>query len=604
MNNKRITSLDFSSSTIDKVIYQIESGIIQIPDIQRGLVWSNEQKTKLLYTLINKFPYGAIILGKIHKDYNNDNDYKFIIDGLQRTTTMIDIYYNPFKYIDDNLEKEILKDFVNEYIQYYKGHTSNEPCDDDVEKLKNIGKKMIKYTKDRNKIDNAPWIDHALNSNYFNFYSLDEYHIKEFFDKVYEKFKDNIFRGFQFQIQEFIGSEDDISEIFQVINEQGKPLTDIEILKSKLTKYKIYEEFEEKNQILNFKNKFFENILLNYKFKNNNSSNNISIFDYLFYIVYNIFNNKEMRIFQESPLLEEFEKNVDNNKSKNINMEWFKIVRFILNILYGYNGSIESIIINFYNYLKNNDVNYQEEIHKISNIILKSFNKINDVLIFPKYKYVDANKKLIKKFRNKNFKFNKSESFLLIATFMKLINKDDNNELIYKNIFKHIIKYAHYKPFSSSSYENVFSYFLNDDMISNINISDCINHEVELKDEDALLKIITPLILLKNDSCKYLYYTKIFNDDIFNKIEILENKDKKSFENSLSNFFVFLSDNEELPQSSFDIFNDYFYQKSTNENLKNEYKNLLQHILTSNELTIDNLKRFKKLRIDLLSNEE
>lgn len=604
MNNKRIKSLKFSSCPISEVTYEIESGIIQIPDIQRGLVWSDEQKTKLLYTLINKFPYGAIILGKIYRDYNNnDKDYKFIIDGLQRTTTMLDIYYNPFRYIDDNLEKEILNDFVNEYIQYYKGHTRNEPCEEDVEKLKNIGKKMIKNTKNSIKIDNLPW-DDALNSNYFNFYDFDEYNIKKIFNRVYTEFKDNIFSSFQFQIQEFIGSEDDISEIFQVINEQGKPLTDIEILKSKLAKYKIYNEFEKKNEILNFKNKFFENILQNYKFKNNNSSNNISIFDYLFYIVYNIFKNNEMRVFKESPLLEEFEKNVDNNKSKNINMEWFKIVRFILNILYGYNGNIESIIINFYNYSQNNDVNYQEEIHKINNLILKAFNKINDVLIFPKYKYVDTNKKLVKKSANRNFKFNKSESFLLIATFMKLINKDDNNKLIYNNIFKHIVKYAQYKPFSSSSYEKAFSYFLNDDMISNINISDCINHEAELNDEDAILKIITPLILLKKDSCKYLYYTKIFNDDIFNKIDILERKDKKSFEKSLSNFFVFLSDNEELFQSSFNIFNDYFYQKSTNENLKNNYKNMLQHILTSNELTIDDLKKFKKLRIDLLFSEE
>lgn len=600
MNSKN-GNLENRNLSFNSIIENIKNGVYQIPDIQRGLVWTNEQKTKLMYTLLNRFPYGAIILGKTNKY----PEYTFIIDGLQRITTMIDIYYNPFKYIDKKMEENILDSFIKKYYEYCEEENQLLNLSiDDKEKLKKIGQKMIGNVKQITKIDNLP-CDEDVENN-LNFDDFNKKRIIKDFIKVYEEFKKLIFDGLYIQIQEYRGTEEDISEIFQVINEQGKPLTDIEILKSKLSRYKIEKDFKDKENINIFKKKVFENILAAYEFKNDNATNNnISIFDYFFYIVYNIFNSNEIsREFKDSPILNNIQKNVDNNKSNNFSMEWFKIVRFILNIIYNYNDNIEDEIINFFEDSKKNDVDYRQIINKISDLIIKTFNELDNIIHFPNYKIFDLNRNRVGKPKNKNFKFDNSESFLLIGSFMKLVkNNKCGDNYVYKNIFKHIIKYAYTKPFSSSSYENAFSLFVNDDMLSDINISDVFDLETEFNDNNAILKIITPLILLNNDKCEYLFYTKFIDDNIFNKVENLENKHKDLFAKSICNYFVFISNNDNQPKIN-SIIDDYFYQKSTNENLKNEYKTKFEKILNSHTLSYNDLSEFKNLRIKLLFDGE
>ena len=64
--------------------------LITQPDFQRKLVWRNEQKSRFVESIILNFPIPPIYLNE-----NIEATY-MIIDGLQRTTTLLDFYQNKF----------------------------------------------------------------------------------------------------------------------------------------------------------------------------------------------------------------------------------------------------------------------------------------------------------------------------------------------------------------------------------------------------------------------------------------------------------------------------------------------------------------------------
>ena len=83
--------------TVEKLSNEINSQKIKVPKYQRGTVWNNQQKERLIDSMNKGFPFGSILL------YKNDKNEKQIIDGLQRSTTIIEFVRNPAQYfMDDN----------------------------------------------------------------------------------------------------------------------------------------------------------------------------------------------------------------------------------------------------------------------------------------------------------------------------------------------------------------------------------------------------------------------------------------------------------------------------------------------------------------------
>ena len=325
MNNNQLKS---NNKSIKELIELIKDREIVVPEIQRGLVWDEKMKQKFLQSIIKKYPYGAVILGRTHEDKK-----KFIIDGLQRTTTLISIYNNCYKYIDEETIDELFKYFREQIKEHIKDIHDTKIAEDwiaeNVEKIQDTFKKNISDWKEHDVINFEECAIHFpfLTNEYSN--KLDKY-----YRQTYKYFRNEIISidNFELKIQEFTGTMEDISEIFIVINEQGKPLSEIEILKSKLSlnsvdENKIKEIF---NKVIDYKNNQFVSLLNLFGDDIQiQKSNKVSYFDLFYYITYNTI-EKQNKDFKEGVYLK---KAVANDK-KIKQSDWFKITRFIIASLY------------------------------------------------------------------------------------------------------------------------------------------------------------------------------------------------------------------------------------------------------------------------------
>ena len=76
-----------------------ENGELQLPIFQRGKVWDAKKKSELIYTLLT----GGVIPEII--TYEDNNGIRYLLDGFQRTSTIIDFINNQFKLkLDPNIE--------------------------------------------------------------------------------------------------------------------------------------------------------------------------------------------------------------------------------------------------------------------------------------------------------------------------------------------------------------------------------------------------------------------------------------------------------------------------------------------------------------------
>lgn len=92
--------------TVKKLNDDIENKKITVPKYQRGAVWNKQQKDKLIDSMNKGYPFGSILL------YEKDNNRQ-IIDGLQRSTTIIEYVKNPAKFFtDENLNDEIMNEII------------------------------------------------------------------------------------------------------------------------------------------------------------------------------------------------------------------------------------------------------------------------------------------------------------------------------------------------------------------------------------------------------------------------------------------------------------------------------------------------------------
>ena len=78
---------------------------IEVPTFQRNLVWSDEQKKTFIDSVKRGFPIGTLLFYKIP-----GRDAFSLIDGLQRSSTILDYINNPTKYFDvTDIENDIVE---------------------------------------------------------------------------------------------------------------------------------------------------------------------------------------------------------------------------------------------------------------------------------------------------------------------------------------------------------------------------------------------------------------------------------------------------------------------------------------------------------------
>ncbi len=89
--------ISFSNSNIESLIHTYyHAGIDLDVKYQRGMVWSLEQKQKLIDSIMKNIPIGAIILNRL--PYNCQGKLYEAIDGKQRISTLVEFYEGRFSY--------------------------------------------------------------------------------------------------------------------------------------------------------------------------------------------------------------------------------------------------------------------------------------------------------------------------------------------------------------------------------------------------------------------------------------------------------------------------------------------------------------------------
>lgn len=208
----RVTNI-LTNLTIKEIYDKFEKKEFMIPRYQRGYVWEEKQASSLLYSITKNYPIGSFLTWS--QSYNNGSVIEYVIDGQQRTQTLIKIYTFPMKYVN----AEVFDNFItnNDKWQFHKV----EPL---VKEYKNIP---------REEIDNYKLKDKE------NLLSTEE---RIEFEELIKVFSRKITDGNEttypsISIQD--ADEDNIIEIFEFLNTKGTPLTPFEILASKWAKHTI-----------------------------------------------------------------------------------------------------------------------------------------------------------------------------------------------------------------------------------------------------------------------------------------------------------------------------------------------------------------------------
>ena len=228
--------------TSTQYTYDQLKGRVTVPQFQRRLVWSKQQKVEFIETLSKGYPFGSVLIFK----YENDTKVS-LIDGLQRFTTIMDYEKNPQNYIDISEEINLLVDIL---VEDYPGEINAKVLNSINKNIEIIIKELISiqdadpmYLFDTMSINEviAPFVDtnqlrktvniqHQVSSKKSNFLKVNEIIIPTV---------------------EFLGDVSELSEVFENLNKGGK----------KLSKYQVFAAQWYRNTIILNDMKYNKDIL-------------------------------------------------------------------------------------------------------------------------------------------------------------------------------------------------------------------------------------------------------------------------------------------------------------------------------------------------------
>ncbi len=215
MNKKIQVKIDNTRYSLDEIRKNYDRKEFRIPKYQRGYVWDSARRGKLIDSLLRGYPIGSIIIWR-------NEDIKYILDGQQRTRSLLKIREYPFKdmsehtfeslfqseqFIEQNkvLLTKILSTLKTKKIEELYVDPYNEEQEDHI-------KKLISKNKTAAEIS-----------------GVDQ---KEII-RILKRYVAKLYEGNHFEIPSIDileSSEEDAIEIFDRLNSQGIELTRMEKL--------------------------------------------------------------------------------------------------------------------------------------------------------------------------------------------------------------------------------------------------------------------------------------------------------------------------------------------------------------------------------------
>jgi len=231
------------NSTLETLSEIFNDKIFKIPDYQRGYSWEEEQLEDFWRDLRNLNDTRVHYTGMLTVEHKRENDYYHIVDGQQRLTTVIIL----LKVILDKFEDT---DWIgDENTGALKSELSNRYLFKKVGKEGQTVRVVFGYEKDnpsdiffRTKILELKSSDY-LSTSTDTLYTKNLNFAKEYFLKKIEKLNKSslerlvkkITKQLKFNFYEIDNDDDlDVSIIFETMNNRGKQLTTLELLKNRL----------------------------------------------------------------------------------------------------------------------------------------------------------------------------------------------------------------------------------------------------------------------------------------------------------------------------------------------------------------------------------
>lgn len=142
-----LEQMNFSNASVPvtSVINSINTvnfgGLDLQPTYQRGYVWKDDFKDKLIYSIIKSYPTGNISV-RVLKEPNAKGAKSEVVDGQQRLTTIRDFVNNDY-IIKSEWSKKIIE-VIKDYYEFAK--VKDDKVDKLVKKLNNKGAVRLKFS--------------------------------------------------------------------------------------------------------------------------------------------------------------------------------------------------------------------------------------------------------------------------------------------------------------------------------------------------------------------------------------------------------------------------------------------------------------------------
>ena len=235
------------SYTAEQLEALIKDKKITIPPYQRGIVWDDKKRDKLIDTIKNGYPFGSILL------YEDQASGTFqLIDGLQRSSTIFEFVNNPAKYFNiDDIDEAAIN-------QIYK---LIEVSGNETEIKEKIKTSLINWVHNKHKtmkdVKSMQYID-------FAYCLLEEFpslnnplklrRVAEVITPMLTEYMNmcDYMLNAQIPALKFYGSEEVLPEIFERINSTGATLTKYQIFSATWSNVGIKITNDSLNGILDF----------------------------------------------------------------------------------------------------------------------------------------------------------------------------------------------------------------------------------------------------------------------------------------------------------------------------------------------------------------
>lgn len=211
---------------------------IRIPSFQRGIVWNDSQKKKLVESIKLGYPVGSLMA---YETYEDNKPIWSLIDGLQRTSTIIEYLDKPFKVADPSLFYSLENLSKISQILYLDNASSH------ISELSEVLDSWLKLmeTNDQARGFHAGKLQQYLTEKLFNNVHLSPEKSNKLIDYLSEEFFEHInreIRNIEDATLPFIiykGPEDQVPEIFERINTEGLKLSKYETFAATWTYKKV-----------------------------------------------------------------------------------------------------------------------------------------------------------------------------------------------------------------------------------------------------------------------------------------------------------------------------------------------------------------------------